>query len=145
ETNPSAALYVGQRGDTPTNLIVLPGPHRYVEGRRRMLTAQPTVIDGAVTQIASASHELRGFLLCVASIVACAGVGILAKETAVMLPLYALLIEWLVFRFDTPSGSRDKRLIGLFVLVLLLPMIVGLTWLLPGILNSGTWATRNFT
>jgi len=143
--NLTGVLYVVQRMESMANLFVLLGLLGYVEGRRRMLTAQPTVIDGAVTQIASASHELRGFLLCVASIVACAGVGILAKETAVMLPLYALLIEWLVFRFDTPSGSRDKRLIGLFVLVLLLPMIVGLTWLLPGILNSGTWATRNFT
>src|SRR6185437_6409937 len=143
--NLTGVLYVVQRMESMANLFVLLGLLGYVEGRRRMLTAQPTVIDGAVTQIASASHELRGFLLCVASIVACAGVGILAKETAVMLPLYALLIEWLVFRFDTPSGSRDKRLIGLFVLVLLLPMIVGLTWLLPCILNSGTWATRNFT
>jgi hypothetical protein len=86
-------------------------------------------------------------------------VGILAKETAVMLPLYALLVEWILFGFQRPQDARiasetpkiartgrcDRRLIALFLLVLVLPMILGLAWLLPGIFNPETWATRDFT
>ncbi|MEO9090582.1 MAG: hypothetical protein ABI247_09650, partial [Rhodanobacter sp.] len=91
------------------------------------------------------SSGTRGFLLCVASLVACTGAGVLTKETAAMLPLYAVLIEWLGFGFHKPAGRRDVRVVGLFVVVLLLPMIAGLGWLLPGLLNPKTWATRDFT
>jgi hypothetical protein len=69
----------------------------------------------------------------------------LAKETAVMLPLYAILIEWLVFRFVAPGGKRDWRIFLLFVVVLMLPMLLGLAWLLPSIFKTATWATRDFT
>jgi hypothetical protein len=37
------------------------------------------------------------------------------------------------------------RVIGLFGLVLALPMVVGLVWLVPHVLNPTTWATRDFT
>src|SRR6185437_2120675 len=87
----------------------------------------------------------RGLLLCVVSIVVCTGVGVLAKETAVMLPLYAMLIEWLIFGFHAPTGGRDKRLVGLFIVVLLLPMILGVAWLLPQVFNPGYWSTRDFS
>lgn len=76
-----------------------------------------------------------------------------------MLPLYAFLIEWMLFHFGKPletstppagpepghSPRRDPRVIGLFVLILALPMIAGLAWLLPGLLRPETWAARNFT
>jgi hypothetical protein len=78
---------------------------------------------------------------------------LLAKETAVMLPLYAFLIEWIVFRFRAPSttvaaGGSDKpdrRVIALFTALLLLPLVIGLVWLLPGLLHPGRWAARDFT
>ena len=144
--NLTGVLYVVQRMESMANLFVLIGLIGYVVGRQRMLRAAPTVpTNDASTPTAGVSAGLRGLLLCVVSIVACTGVGVLAKETAVMLPLYAVLLEWLIFGFRTPVGRRDKRLIGLFILVLLLPMIVGLAWLLPGLLRPQTWATRDFT
>jgi len=119
------------------------------------------------------SPNTRGFILCLVSVTVPTVLGILAKETAVMLPLYALLIEWAVFRFksvprcevsekDSPkSDSRasrlkplpqdahqqrvDRRVMALFLVVLALPMVLGLAWLLPGILQPETWATRDFT
>jgi len=98
---------------------------------------------------------------CVVSVILPTALGVLAKETAVMLPLYALLIEWALFRFrrrpacvapredvatasPAPTGA-DRRLIALFGLVLALPIIVGLAWLLPGLLRASAWATRDFT
>lgn len=75
-----------------------------------------------------------------------------------MLPLYALLIEWALFHFrnrhEVSTASEeseprrspyDPRTIGLFMLVLALPMLIGLAWLLPTVLKPETWAARDFT
>lgn len=192
--NLTGVLYVVQRMESIANLFVLLGLIGYVIGRSRMLVAPPnrTSEDGL--------GGWRGFWLCAASITVPTALGVLAKETAVMLPLYALLVEWAVFRFRMPwlkpaeksllpqesihastslatPGStilaertklfdklfgwsrhtstepsmgtggvgKDWRLIVLFLLVLVLPMGVGLTWLLPGLLKPINWATRDFT
>ncbi len=144
--NLTGVLYVVQRMESMANLFVLLGLLGYVAGRRQMMTAVQPDTDGTSGVLqASWSSGIRGLALCVVSIVACTGMGLLAKETAVMLPLYAVLVEWLVFGFRATSGRRDKRLIGLFVVVLLLPMLVGLAWLIPGIFKPEVWATRDFS
>jgi hypothetical protein len=131
---------------------VLLGLLGYVAGRRRMVDrmdfSEPET-DSSEPRLSAAT---RGFLLCVVSITIPTVVGMLAKETAVMLPLYALLVEWIVFGFHrttetalAPTKTPDRRVIGLFMIVLVLPMVAGLVWLLPGILQPGTWATRDFT
>ncbi|KZC24747.1 hypothetical protein RHOFW104T7_06980 [Rhodanobacter thiooxydans] len=143
--NLTAVLYVVQRMESMANLFVLLGLLGYVAGRRHML--------GHLTD-RTGGGTWRGFILCAASITVPTALGILAKETAVMLPLYALLVEWALFRFGrpmqaahhaAPSQRPDPRLIGLFLLVLALPMVVGLAWLLPEVLRPETWATRDFT
>jgi len=60
------------------------------------------------------------------------------------LPLYAALIEWVVFRFKTRVGQRDNRLLVMFLLLLLLPMTLGLVWLLPQVFDPSYWSTRDF-
>jgi len=137
--NLTGVLYVVQRMESMANLFVLLGLLGYVAGRRRML-----FVSSEGDAATATSSTTRGFVLCVASILACTGMGVLAKETAVMLPLYAVLIEWLMLGFRTQTGRRDKRLIGLFIVVLLLPIIVGLVWLLPQVFNPGYWSTRDF-
>lgn len=143
--NLTGVLYVVQRMESMANLFVLLGLLGYVAGRRRMLGAPPSALDSNAhsEQRSSAAHP-HGFALCATSVIACTSVGVLAKETAVMLPLYAALIEWLVFGFRTKAGRHDRRLIGLFIVVLLLPMILGLIWLLPQVFNPGYWSTRDF-
>jgi hypothetical protein len=95
---------------------------------------------------ASATHNGRGgFALCAISIVFFTAIGATAKETAVMLPLYAFLIEWVLFRFASPANRRDRRLLALFIVVLALPLVVGLLWLVPQVTNPGYWSTRDFT
>jgi hypothetical protein len=142
--NLTGVLYVVQRMESLANLFVLLGLLGYVAGRERMLDpSHQSSEDGAGAP--RVSWSIRGFLLCGASLLACTGMGLLAKETAVMLPLYAVLIEWTIFGFNKPSGRRDVRVLGLFAIVLLLPMIVGLIWLLPQVLNPAYWSTRDFT
>ena len=130
--NLTGVLYIVQRMESLANLFVLIGLLGYVVGRQRMMTGR------------------RGLWLCLSSVMMATALGLLAKETAVMLPLYAFLIEWLVFRF-APGRSLDdgkgehRGLKWFFALVLALPMIVGLAWLLPGLLKASAWATRDFT
>jgi protein O-mannosyl-transferase len=143
--NLTAVLYVVQRMESMANLFVLLGLLGYVAGRRRMLGHRTDRTDGSAR---------RGFILCAVSITVPTAIGLMAKETAVMLPMYALLIEWAMFHFGqpmraahdaAPSQHPDPRIIGLFLLVLALPMVMGLSWLLPGVLRPETWATRDFT
>lgn len=139
--NLTAVLYVVQRMESLANLFVLAGLIGYLQGRRLML--------------GNANRRLfaPGFLLCLASITLPAALGAMAKETAVMLPLYALLLEWCLFDFrngapDASTGippARDRRLVAMFLLILVLPMAAGLGYLLPGLLKPKAWSTRDFT
>lgn len=132
--NLTAVLYVVQRMESLANLFVLLGLIGYMAGRGRMLNGR------------------RGLWLCVVSLILSTGIGALFKETAVMLPLYALFIEWLAFGFAAPRNpamtatgrQRDRRVMGLFVLVLLLPLVLGLAWQLPHVLDPANWASRDF-
>ena len=129
--NLTGVLYVVQRMESLANLFVLAGLLGYMHGRQRMLR-----------------HARGGFTLTVASLVIATGVGVLAKETAVMLPLYAASIEWMLFGARRTNGSKpriDKRILGLFAVTLVMPMILGLTWLVPSMLTPDHWATRDFT
>ena len=177
--NLTAVLYVVQREESMANLFVLLGLIGYLAGRQRMLYRPPpyTHMQGREKDLPppTPAHRERldwsGFWICVAGLVLPTAIGLLAKETAAMLPLYACLIEWILFRFrcapdlvganlvcDKASGSktfahpvhsrvgaRDWRIISLFACVLLLPLIIGLAWLLPSVLNQAGWATRDFT
>jgi hypothetical protein len=127
--NLTGVLYVVQRMESLANLCVLAGLLGYLAGRRRM----------------HEGHARGGSWLCAASLLLGTGIGVLAKETAVMLPLYAAATEWVLFDFRRADGRRDYPVIGLFVLMLVLPLIAGLAWMLPGLLQPGSWATRDFT
>ncbi|MFA6231274.1 MAG: hypothetical protein WC617_14050 [Rhodanobacter sp.] len=148
--NLTGVLYVVQRMESMANLFVLLGLIGYVAGRRRMLgldaslSSAPSPARRGRLGWGSSSTTTRGFITCLASIIFFTSVGVLAKETAVMLPLYAVLIEWTLFRFRTYSGKRDYRVAGMFIVLLLLPMILGLIWLLPQVFNPGYWSTRDF-
>ena len=158
--NLTGVLYVVQRMESMANVFVLLGLLGYVAGRRQMLAARTT----AKGPDRKGRSDTRGFILCLASLLLGTAIGALAKETAVMLPLYALLIEWLLFGFHqyaratetlspdptaphsvTMGLQRDKRIIALFFFFLAIPMVLGLVWLLPAVLNPATWANRDFT
>lgn len=138
--NLTAVLYVVQRMESMANLFVLIGLIGYVVGRQRMLDREDN----------DRSQHWGAFAACVGSLTVPTAVGVLAKETAVMLPLYAFLIEWVLFCFRKApsvedSHQYDSRLFALFFFVLILPAVIGLAWLLPGLLKPGSWITRDFT
>jgi hypothetical protein len=132
--NLTAVLYVVQRMESMANAFVLIGLYGYLRCRSAMLSP-------------ATSNESNQslFLLCAISIVVPVLIGCLAKETIVMLPLYAALAEWTLFHFERSRGHRDIRVIGLFFTTLILPLIIGLAWLLPSVVNPDSWASRDFT
>ena len=127
--NLTAVLYVVQRMESLANLFVLLGLLGYVRGRLRM------------------QRDGRGFAGAAASLLVWTAIGLTAKETAVMTPFYAALIEWALF--SARSGRerrRDRRVLWLFALVLVLPGLAGLVWVLPDMaFNPVAWQARNFT
>ena len=144
--NLTGVLYVVQRMESMANLFVLLGLLGYVAGRRRMLGLTTTPAGSTdASKRGWVSADISGLLLCIASITIPTMLGLLAKETAVMLPLYAGLIEWMVFRLKTSAGTRDRRLLSVFLAVLIVPMLLGLAWLLPQVASPGYWSTRDFT
>jgi hypothetical protein len=142
--NLTAVLYAVQRMESMANLFALIGLIGYVFGRLRML-GQTATFSRQSTAHALQEARASPFLLCVGSITLPVLIGLLAKETVVLLPLYAFTIEWVLFQFKTQSNTRDRSLLGLFCLVLFIPAIFGTCWLLPHSLNPNNWQTRSFT
>jgi len=140
--NLTAVLYTVQRMESLANVFVMLGLNLYVSARLHMRDAARYN-----AKLVSASH--RWIILAIIALTIPTAVGILAKETAALLPLYALLAEWVLFDFRTactPSTNapRDWRILTLFSLVLVLPMLVGVAIVVPNIIKPATWAVRDF-
>lgn len=125
--NLTAVLYVVQRMESLANLFVVAGLIGYLHIRGR---------SGSGTRAAA---------LCAIWLLVCTGLGVLAKETAVLLPLYALCVEAIIFRFGTGEAHGRRPLVTMYALILGLPFVLGAIWILPSLFDPGTWATRNFT
>lgn len=132
--NLTSVLYIVQRMESLANLFVLLGLLAYVEAREHM----------------QASSSSRWPIYAVFAVGLCTLVGLLAKETAVMLPMYAFVIELLIFGFRSlrrfsSTPVRDFRIFLFYGLLLALPVLVGLCWLMPTLLSPAAWMTRDFT
>lgn len=123
--NLTAVLYVVQRMESLAQLFVLAGLILYLDARQRQATHR----GGARWRL------WLGVPLCTL-------LGLSAKESAVLLPLYALMLELTVLR----DVSRNRRELGIFYSVFLfIPGLIGLSWLLPGLLSENAYSTRAFT
>lgn len=98
-------------------------------------------IDGRLRQLSGSGGWGRIFL----GIVICTGLGTLAKETATALPLYAFLVECLLFHFRNETRRIDRRLLLFYTGILLIPMLIGSIWILQFSLAPTSYAARDFT
>ena len=143
--NLMAVLYVVQRMESLCQIFILAGLWAYLHGRWMMLTARDS------------RRDRQGFALTVSGIVLGTVLGLTSKETAVLLPVFAFLAEWLVLRFAraTPPGhlvadgtgklAHDARLWWTFATTLFVPAVLGFAWLLRAALRPSSWAGRDFT
>jgi len=127
--NLTGVLYVVQRMESLATLFMLAGLLAYVHGRN----------------LVDQGQARRGWSWLLGGLCFGGGLGVLAKETAVMLPLYALLIEWLLFGLGKDNPIMRKHLLRLYGLILVLPGIAALLLYLPGILSGSAYAHRPFT
>src|SRR5690348_9317396 len=139
--NLMAVLYVVQRMESLCQIFVLAGLWAYLHGRWMMLTAEST------------RRDRWGLALAVSGIVFGTVLGLTSKETAVLLPVFAFLTEWILLRFaravsgniDIRRASQDKRIWALFTVTLFIPAVLGFLWLLRGALRPAALAGRDFT
>lgn len=123
--NLSAVLFVVQRMESLAQLFVLLGLLLYVQAREHQ----------AVRQSGSMWRLWIGVPICTA-------LGVAAKESAALLPLFALAIEGTALRGLRRPG---RELAIYFSLFLIVPGVLGLIWLLPGALSDSAYAHRAFT
>jgi len=104
--NLMAVLYVVQRMESLCQIFVLAGLWAYLRGRWMMLTAT------------DAGRDRRGFALAVSGVVFGTMLGLTSKETAVLLPLFAFLAEWILLRFARAAPANNGRGLGYTHLVI---------------------------
>lgn len=166
--NLMAVLYVVQRMESLCQIFVLAGLWAYLHGRWMMLTSH------------NARRDRRGFALVVGGIMFGTVLGLTSKETAVLLPAFAFLAEWILLGFARvtnflpekggagcvqiftetepslatlrhpfPTGEgkpkQDPRIWWTFVITLFVPAVLGIAWLLRGVLRPGALVSRDFT
>lgn len=121
----TAVLYLVQRMEVLSHTFVFLGLLLYITGRARQLAGQ------------SGGMWLAGL-----GLVGCTVVGILSKESAALLPVYALCLEVFVLRFRGRAGvSRPAMFAWLAVVVA--GVLATFAWLLPRVLP--VYASRDFT
>lgn len=124
--NLMAVLLIVQRMESLSHVFVFLGLWLYVVGRLRQLEGR------------------NGWTFILPGLVLCTALGALAKESAVLLPLYAFCIELCIFGFRRSDGSRDRNLMTLYLGVLWIPAVIGVAWMLPASLDPAPWRLRNF-
>jgi hypothetical protein len=123
--NFTPVLFIVQRMESMANLFVLGGILAYLGGRKRQTTGR------------------NGRPLIALSFVF-AGAGLLAKETTILLPLYVMLIEWALLRWNCANVRTAKTLAGLHWSMLAAGTI-GALYLVPRFFAPGAYAMREFT
>jgi hypothetical protein len=125
--NLMAVLFIVQRMESLCHTFVLAGLWMYVAGRDRL------------------SRDGRGWGLMASGLIGGTLLGMLAKESAALLPLYALAIEWALLRFKAGETRRERMLRWGFSLAIGPAVVAALAWQLPKVMHAGAYAGRPFT
>ncbi|MCC8362493.1 hypothetical protein LK996_05325 [Lysobacter sp. A6] len=118
-------LYIVQRMESLSHLFVFGGLWLYLVGRQRQLRGESGRWPMGIGLFGGTALAL------------------LCKESGVLLPLYAWLLELCLPALRNAADRR--RVQWLFVAVLWLPAVAGLAWLAPYVLRPETFAARDFT
>ncbi|WP_396621535.1 tetratricopeptide repeat protein [Marinobacter sp. W-8] len=125
--NLTGVLFVIQRMESLSALFMLLGVLAFWRGRARLTEGKK-----------GALRWMWGGLLLGT------GLGVLSKESAVMLPVYALLVEWLMFGFGARKSAERAAVLRMFMVLLVIPALLGLAWLLPRVFSNPEFSNRPF-
>ena len=124
--NLTGVAYVSQRLESLANLFVFLGLFWYLRARRKVYAGQAS-----------------GASLCI-GLVTCMLLGISAKESAALLPLYTACAEFALTGFRNADGKWSRPVLWLHLGVLILPLAAGLVWVSSWIVRT-TSDIRTFT
>ena len=127
--NLTGVLYIVQRMESLAAMFMLLGVLGYIRGREWL----------------AAGHTVAGRGWVWGSLVVAGTLGLLSKETAAVLPLLMLAVEWAVFGFGPPGSVARREVIRFYLMVLVLPGILAGLWKIPGLLDGGGYGRRDFT
>ncbi len=122
----TTVLYVVQRMESLSVLFTLAGLLVYTRGRLRMQAGQGRV------------------WMPFAGLAVMTGLATLTKETGILTPLYALLLEAIAFGFRT-GRRRDGGVMGYALGVCVLPVVATIALTLPDALSGESYGARPFT
>lgn len=122
----STVLYIVQRMEMLAALFVIAGLLLYLEGRKRQ------------------EQGLPGWHWLAASAVV-AGIGLLAKESAALFPLFALAIELTLLRFRATKPQTTRLLKGLYLAVLAVGIAIFIGVVMPRYGAADAFGNRDFT
>jgi hypothetical protein len=123
--NLMAVLYVVQRMESLAHTFVFAGLWMYLHGRLRQQAGG------------------NGWAWILAGLGGGTVLGAMSKESAVLLPLYAALAEWIVLRGAGAQG-RQPGLRRMFALGLVLPGLAAMAWTLQRFATARAYALRDF-
>jgi protein O-mannosyl-transferase len=124
--NLTPVLYVVQRMESLCNLFVLAGLVAYLHGRERQIEGK------------------AGWIWVTGGLLGGTGVGVLSKESAMLLPLYAVLAEWALLRWRCANAKTALAVRVLHCAMLALGVFAALL-LIPSFVSSDQWSFRSFT
>ncbi len=106
--NLTAVLYIVQRETSLSALFSAAAMLAYLIGRRRGIGTR------------------NGAMLIWLTTPLCVLLGMLCKETAALVPVYLLVVEFTLLDFRDGAGRRDRKVLAFFVVFLALPLIAAL-------------------
>lgn len=124
-------LYVVQRMNSLSALFVLTGLILFVHGR--------TLLD-------TVGRAGKGTALMIGGVLGGTVLGLTSKENAALLPLFALVIEYCLFRFWARKSPNRRFLLWFYILIVALPAVSLVAYLAfnPDLIHS-SYATRHFS
>jgi hypothetical protein len=125
--NLTGVMYVVQRMESLAQSFVLLGLWGYCVSRRH--------------QISKGNGRIRTLSI----VYGCTTLGLMCKETAALLPVYAVLIELTVLGFAANTPSVAKQLKLSYLVFFGLPLAIGLITVAPHQLSAAAYAERSFT
>jgi len=125
--NLSSVLYIVQRMTSLAALFTATGTLLYVYGRHRMRTGR------------------HGFSLVLTGLLLCGGLAVFSKENGILLPVFMLLLEMTLFRFQNSTGQPDRRVVLFFLLIVVLPALLAIAYLLVEPARFLNYGSRDFT
>lgn len=125
----TSVLYVVQRMNSLATLFSLLALLAYLWGRLRLMEGR----GGGWWGIAAAFGVATPL-------------AVLSKENALLVPLFVLLMEWLLLGFHCADARRRRTLIGLLIVLVVLPGVLASLYLLTHLeMITGGYAGRTFT